>query len=170
MYHDLGLRFLSPTINLYFAHHSFIDYITNLERYTKEGYLEEAPEKEPVNNAPIAYLKCDGLPDVKIHFLHFKSYEEAKYKWEERAKRINFDNIFLVIEAKDDHEHELIDEYLSLPYRKIIFTNLPSQGEEVLHLSCYDKNIGSTSFTNIKGNRGYDDYDFVSKIFKAKRK
>lgn len=33
MYNDLGLKFLSPTINLFFGHHGFIDLVNHLDEY-----------------------------------------------------------------------------------------------------------------------------------------
>lgn len=168
MYHDLGLQFLSPTINLYFDHHCFIDYVRHLKEYSLKGKLVDSKEKEAKNGAPIAFLICEGLPKIKIHFLHYNSFEEAKEKWETRSERINYNKIFLVIEAKDNHEHSLIDEYASLPYKKIIFTNLESEvGRSVLHMGFYDKHPKGniTSFVGLSGKKGYDSFDFVDSIF-----
>ena len=62
----------------------------------------------------------EGLLTIEIHFLHYASFRMRK-KWYLRYKRINKEKIYLVIEAKDEHEHALIDEYVVLPYPKIIF-------------------------------------------------
>ncbi len=170
MYNDLRLKFMSPTINLFFGHHGFIDLVNHLNEYkTAELALTD---KFDVNEngvkAPVCLLQKEGLPDIEIHFLHYNNFEEAKEKWRERYERINKDKIFLVIEAKDDHEHELIEEYASLPYPKIIFTNLDSREElSVKHMSLYDDypNKSLTGFTSVFGKRGYDEYDFVNDIF-----
>ena len=168
MYHDLKLQFKSPTINLYFGHHGFIDFVTNLKDYVFNGQLIESGKKEEVNGAPIGILKCDNLPDIELHFLHYSSFEEAKEKWLTRSKRINFDKIFLVIEAKDKHEHTLFDEYSNLPFNKIIFTNCVSdENKSILHMNYYDNypkgNI--TSFIGLSSKKGYDTFDFVTNIF-----
>lgn len=107
MYNDLGLKFLSPTVNLFFGHHGFIDFINHLDEY------------------------------------------------------------------RDAELHDLIDEYASLPYPKIIFTDLPSDSKKsLLHMSVYDKydqnKKSVTSFINIFGKRGYDEFDFVNTIFNHK--
>jgi len=172
MYNDLGLRFLSPTVNLFFGHHGFIDFVNHLDEY--EGAELIKTEKFDINehnvHSPVCILRKNGLPDVEIHFLHYDSYDEAVEKWNERYKRINRDKIFLVIEAMDDHEHELIDEYVNLPYPKIIFTDLPSNPDKCLmHMSVYDKydqnKKSVTGFINVFGKRGYDEFDFVNTIF-----
>ena len=117
MYNDLGLKFLSPTVNLFFGHHSFIDFVNHLDDY-RDGELIKIEDKYDVNErgvqAPVCVLRKQGLPDVEIHFLHYDTYEEAREKWYSRYERINPEKIFLVIEAKDEHEHELIDEYTEL--------------------------------------------------------
>ena len=171
MYNDLGLKFLSPTINLFFGHHSFIDLVNHLDEY-KDGELINTGEydiNERGAHAPICLLCKQGLPNVEIHFLHYDTFEEAKEKWFLRFQRINHDKIFLVIEAKDEHEHELIDEYTELPYPKVIFTDLPSIPEKsVKHMSLYVKKNNKrslTEFVNVFGARGYDEYDFANEIF-----
>lgn len=170
MYNDLGLRFLSPTINLFFGHHCFIDFVNHYEEYRAADLVDTG--RYDINehglHGPICVLKKCGLPDIEIHFLHYSSFEEAKMKWNDRYKRINPNKIFLVIEAQDNHEHGLIDEYASLPYPKIIFTDLESQPEKsVLHMSLYDKKQKKsvTGFVGLSGKRGYDEFDFVKEIF-----
>lgn len=172
MYNDLGLKFLSPTINLFFGHHGFIDFVNHLDEYI-DGNITNT-ERFDINerkaHSPICILKKDNLPDVEIHFLHYDTFDEAEKKWHERYKRINHNKIFLVIEAMDDHEHQLIDEYVKLPFPKIIFTDLKSEPEKsIMHMSFYDKydkkKKSVTGFINIFGKRGYDEFDFVNTIF-----
>ena len=171
MYNDLGMRFLSPTINLYFGHHGFIDWVNHFDEYRDAELVDTGAFEinENGGHGPICILQKDGLPAVEIHFLHYNSYEEAKQKWFERYERINPNKIFCVIEAMAEHEHGLIDEYAELPYNKIIFTDLPTVSEKsVLHMHFYDKykkRKSVTGFINLFGKRGYDEYDFANEIF-----
>lgn len=155
LYHDAKLKFQSPTINLYFEHHGFIDFVQNIDRYLGDGILLNTYEKEYADAGPIGILRCKELPDIRIHFLHYSDFETAKKKWIERSKRINPNKIFLVIEAKDCHEHELINEYLKLPYPSVIFTDLNGDGDKVLHMKHYDKkpNKPITSFVGFNGKK-----------------
>lgn len=59
MYHDLGLPFLSPTINLYFDPKDFLRYVKNL-RYYNSLELENVTL---MNDYPQG-----KLDDVLIHF------------------------------------------------------------------------------------------------------
>ena len=140
----------------------------HLREYTLFGKLVDSQKKEKINGAPIGMLVCENLPTIEIHFLHYNSFEEAKTKWEERSKRINFNKVFLLIEAKDDHEHNLINEYLALPYKKIIFTNIPyDTTASVIKMPFYTKHPKGniTSFVGVLGKKGYDDFDFITQIF-----
>lgn len=63
MYHDLGQRFLSPTVNLLFSPHDFIIFI-------------ETKEKYPIGK----------LGELTIKFLHCESEESVLNSWNERKK------------------------------------------------------------------------------------
>lgn len=171
MYNDLGLQFLSPTINLFFGHHGFIDFVNHLAEYKNADLVQM--EKYDVNEngvkAPVGLLKKDGLPDVEIHFLHYNSFENAKNKWFERFQRINYSKIYLVIEAKEEHEYKLLQEYSELPYPKIIFTNIKSSLSSAMYMNFYNSKKNHkksvTSLVGMFGRRGYDEFDFVDEIF-----
>lgn len=175
IYNDLGLRFLTPTINLFFGHHGFIDFVNHLDEYKSAELIDTNRFDFYGRKTPIGILRKNGLPDIELHFLHYDSFEEAKEKWQRRYERIVKDKIFLVIEARDDHEHELIDEYASLPYPKVIFTNLESIPEKsVMHMNYYDTKQAERkpilSITSPFGRRGYDQFDFVNEIFNREYK
>ncbi len=91
IYHDLGLPFLSPFINLWIMPDDFIKLMKNLEEYLSFD-LVFMDMKEKMY--PVARLN-----DIYLYFQHYKTEEEAKSLWEKRLKRINFDNlaVFLLI-------------------------------------------------------------------------
>lgn len=65
------------------------------------------------------------LGDITIHFVHYKSFEEAEKKWNERKERINYDNLFIIFTNREGCTQEIINEFDQLPYKnKIIFTNI----------------------------------------------
>ena len=176
MYSDLSLQFMSPTINLCFGENSdFFEFCNHLEQYLMEGKLLESAKKETkkgFENAPIGVLSSKGLKDIEIHFLHYKNFDEANKKWIERSKRINYNKIIVLIEAKTPYEHSQINSYLTLKYPLFIFTDLTkfSSNKSVVHMPFYDK-YGTNDkhpilkITSLSGKRGYDTFDFVEKIF-----
>ena len=82
--HDLGLKFLSPTINLFFYHNDYIEYLENLIYYNNAEIFEisktdvEYPVGEIVQNEN----------KINICFMHYDNFETEKQKWNERSKRV----------------------------------------------------------------------------------
>jgi uncharacterized protein (DUF1919 family) len=117
-YHDLGERFMSPTINMKFESNSFVRFLKNIHYYL---------------DAPIQFIKSDktypvGLigGDVLVEFVHYASEEEVITKWEERKKRINWDNLCVIACDKDMTEQSLKD-YINLTQfkNKLLFFTPP---------------------------------------------
>ena len=102
IYHDLGLPFLSPTINMGFDDpKNYLKLVLNLDHYIKEETLVETKDEElpyPVAN----------LGDIKILFAHYKSFDEAKSSWEKRKSRINWDNLFFMMSDQHSEKKEPI--------------------------------------------------------------
>lgn len=168
IYNDLGLKFLSPTINLFFGQHGFIDLVNNLDGY-KNAELIDTDNYDYFNEkkTPVCILRKEGLPDVEIHFNHYNSYEEARDKWFSRYDRIVKNKIYLIISAVNDHS--LIDDFAKLPYPKVIFSNIDSDpAKSVLHMNFFDKKRNKhkpITSMNIFGKKGYDQFDFVNEVF-----
>ena len=85
IYHDIGARFLSPTINLYINNENFFKYLSHIKEYN-ELELQEKPTNEKY---PVGILKSEFLDPIEIHFIHYSSFNEAKKKWDDRKSRIN---------------------------------------------------------------------------------
>ena len=82
MYHKLGKKFLSPTINLWMEDPDFFRFVRHLDKYLPQPLRFV----QGIDTTPTAY--CG---DVLIHFNHYKTEEEAEEKWNERKTRINWD-------------------------------------------------------------------------------
>lgn len=87
MYHKLGKQFLSPTINLWMHDVEFYRFLRNMDAYLAKPLLFVPNEL----GYPTALLG-----DMTIHFNHYKSQAEAEQKWNERVKRMNKDNLFII--------------------------------------------------------------------------
>jgi len=114
--HDLKLRFNSPTVNLFIYPDDFLKYVKNLAHYCKCNltFIKEKDISYPVGL----------LGDIKIYFMHYKNEQEAAFKWAERAKRIDFNNIFIMMTDRDGCTLEHMKEFDELPYKyKVIFTH-----------------------------------------------
>lgn len=99
IYHSLGLRFLSPTINLWIEPKDFIKILSYPEKYLKSNLIKEySTDKFPY---PVGIIK-----DVKIYGQHYSSFEELKTKWNERVQRINWNNVIVFMIQRDGCSYE----------------------------------------------------------------
>ena len=85
MYHWLGLKFNSPFINLYMTGEDYIKALENWQDFLNTEIVEDT-------NADKIYPVGIGHLGVKIHFMHYATFDEAIEKWNQRKARINPDN------------------------------------------------------------------------------
>ena len=122
IYHDLGLRFLSPTINLKILPDEFIVFVENLPEYLK---LPLIPAEDPALRYPVGKL-AGSAGEVTVYFVHYKTFEQANASWESRKSRVNFDNLHIMMTIRDGCREETIERFSRLPYEcKVLFADEP---------------------------------------------
>ena len=86
LYHWLGLKFNSPFINLFMTGEDYITALENWQDFLNAEIVEDTSggETYPVG---IGYL------GIKLHFMHYVTFDEAINKWKRRKARISSDNI-----------------------------------------------------------------------------
>lgn len=163
IYHDLGEKFLSPTVNLYIRPHDFVKLMENLPYYLNECSFEEMKEIEEKLCYPVGRLN-----DILIFFKHYKSFDEAVEKWGERKNRIDYNNMFVIMTDRWCCPEEDLKRFDELPYKhKICFvakkrdypTNI------VVEKGSNGYCVGTiTQVQNIFGKRLYQyaaDFDYI---------
>lgn len=128
-YDSLSLPFTSPFINLYLVRDHYLRFLHDPKGYMDEPvrYVCEAFSPMMAHDYPVG-----AIGDVEIHFLHYKTFEEAVEKWETRKQRINWDN--LLVEMASPREEEIL-EFAKLPYeKKICFAPFALEEECVLDI------------------------------------
>ena len=102
IYHELGMQFLSPTINLWMPDKDFYKFVNNIHYYigVKLKFIKIDGETTPVAK----------LDDITIHFNHYHSEREAEEKWISRCKRINWDNLFIICSDRPNGENLITDK------------------------------------------------------------
>ncbi len=159
MYYDMGLRYLTPTVNLSMGMDDFVKMAGNLRWYMEQ----EIKEQEPENGYPVGLLG-----DIRIHFVHYKTFEEGVRKWEERKKRINWDNLFLVGTEKDGCTYETLERFEELPYKnKVVFTHVDyPEFSSACYIRGFEEKeeLGVLTFpkNQMLRRRWLDDFDYVS--------
>lgn len=98
VYRYFNCSYKSPTIGLYFYSPDYVKFVSNLKKYLaiELSFItyEDSKYKEDLIKNGILECPIGVLDDVEIIFLHYKTREEAKEKWERRIKRIVWDNIY----------------------------------------------------------------------------
>lgn len=157
LYHDIGKPFTSPTINLTIGGEDFIKLCKKPEFYLKSEPIFEktSPEGYPIAN----------LNGILIYGVHYPDFETFKEQWVKRSKRfLEHDEQEILVVTTDSFltTNELLNEFRTLPYRKVCFTNKKeSQSEEFPYIPGYDNEIGVgeiTKFADRKGTRIFEKY------------
>lgn len=135
IYEDLGLNYTTPTIGLFFFAPCYIKFASDLKKYissplqfTEKSKYEKGNHMQGVHSYPIGILDND----IEIHFLHYKTKEEALEKWNRRKERINFDNLYLSFTDNEVCTTDEIKTFDNLPYKKVFFSAKPIDGVQSL--------------------------------------
>lgn len=169
LYHDLGLRFDSPTINLFIKSADYIKLLEDTERYFEHEDLVEV--YEPSVDYPVGMLG-----DIKIYFMHYNNFELAKRKWEERCLRVNYSNMFVILSERDGCTEEHIQRFAALDFEnKVAFVARPM---EDIACSYFDGRFlektgqvrALSKFVSVlSGTRYIDYFDYVSFLNREKK-
>lgn len=126
---DLGLKYNSPTLGLYFMYPDYIEFLKNLKFYLKEAELKFVEQsKYPLGNQRREKAKewyPIGVLDekVEIHFLHYHSEEEAATKWHRRAERVNMDDLLIIGMDQNLCTAKDVEDFEDLEFeKKIMFS------------------------------------------------
>lgn len=120
IYHDMGQKFLTPTINLYFMANDFVKFVQNLEYYLNQE-LKLKDNTEVVTGV---------LDDIEVYFLHYHTNEEAYEKWNERKQRVNMDKLFVIQTDRDGFDDNTFEEFKKIKYPKVLITRNEKWAEE----------------------------------------
>lgn len=163
IYHNLGLQFRSPTINLYFNDRDFISFVRNLPDYLQAELSEVTETDKPW---PVGALSC-GDEKVILNFMHYESFAEAKEKWYARRERVDFSNLYILMQSVYIDE-DIAADFDNLPYENkiLIAANNPSESPNTLTFPILSKSdyrpgeiLEYASVFSVR--RNMDKFDYV---------
>lgn len=95
IYHRLGERFNSPTIDLTIDSGDFCNFLENIDYYLSQPVIESTPLP---NGTPVGIINGnESVPDISIFFTHYNTFEQGVSKWEQRKTRIKKDNTYVIM-------------------------------------------------------------------------
>ena len=117
IYNNLGLKFMSPTINLWCDAEDLAKIAQRPEYYLSLDieFVHDDPEYK--YDYPVG-----KLDDVYIYFTHYKTEEESAKKWYERRTRFNPDNVYIITDYRGLSENGRNMLINSKHRRLVIFT------------------------------------------------
>lgn len=131
-YHQLGLEFSSPLINMFETDEDYLKLLKNPQKYMeyKLEYVEDRYEPILQRNYPLC--RCG---DILLYFNHYVSFAEASECWERRKKRINWNNLFVMMLTEDK---AIARRFSELPYtKKICFVPFRTQLPSMVYIDFY---------------------------------
>ena len=127
---DLKMQYNSPTLGLYFMYPDYIDFLSNIKHYLTETKLVFTDKSkyqlgnERLQNAEHKYPMALLDNVIEIHFLHYKTEEEAAQKWYRRIERINWNKLFVIGMDQNGCKEADIYNFEKLPFKnKVFFTH-----------------------------------------------
>lgn len=158
--HDLGVQFNSPTVNLEIRDpDEYLLFLENLKYYVYAEIEEITSTDKPF---PVGLLG----KRIVVYFSHYKLFEEAVSAWRRRADRINWDNLFIMIQESPVLTYDYLQRFDRLPYsRKVAITHVYYPDIQCgFYISGVDYSIPGRILqaSNRFGGIYYDSFDWVA--------
>ncbi len=119
-YHDMGMKFDSPTINLFFTANDYLRFVLKLDYYLSLPLEMHWGEEYPIGI----------LGDVNIYFMHYETCTKAEESWKRRVQRIHQDKIMILATDRNGFGKAEYQIWEKIPYPKLLFTVHPEFSED----------------------------------------
>lgn len=170
---SLGEQQRSPTVNLIIYEEHFLEFCRHLREYSVcplEKPNEQEQEQFSQMTYPVGILRGGELPDIFVFFIHYATFEQAKEKWEKRFARVNYDNLYILMDRGMDARDEILDGFHALPCEhKVFFTHKedPVRWPNTFRFDYYNEKDFKVAYMYTKLRRGLmeyrvlDEFDYV---------
>ena len=158
IYQHLQAPYLTPFIGLAIMAPCYIKLLKRPYHYLTMLPMEFVTESR--YEACNVFRKQDEYPlaridDIEIHFLHYKTPQEAASKWSRRIKRINWDKIYVKFDVgKDYATPEMVKHFLQLPFdRKLVIAPshfMLEENSSIVTISNYTGDATQVFYESIK--------------------
>ena len=104
----------------------YVKFVYNIKEYLKYDleFIDYKKSKKYKKTKQKLDYPIAKLNDIEIYFMHYKTEEEARQKWNRRCKRINWNKILYKFSNQNFCDEKLIKKFLKLPVKnKICFVN-----------------------------------------------
>lgn len=162
LYHRFGLKFFSPTINMFIGDNGMVNFLSDLRKCIESDLQFQGSSSRPEMGYNYPIFNING--NVTLYMNHYGKYgaEFAESKWNERKARINWDNI---IAFNCTENPKILEAFDKLPIaKKFCFVPFPSDKPSAVYLDpALDLNNGNKMVIGDLTNRfglGYNKYNY----------
>lgn len=118
--HDMGMEFLSPTVNLQILPEEFPKFCKDIKTYMTADIREY--RNVSTKHSAMLYKMFGGIPDmplglcgdIMVCFQHYDTFLEARAKWDERKWRVRYDEIGYLFHARGSEYKEELESFIRL--------------------------------------------------------
>lgn len=127
MYKLLNRPFNTPFIGLMLMSPCYIQLLEDPQYYLNLplNFISQSKysEMQAINSGIKFPLGVLGDSQIEIHFLHYRSREEAKEKWERRLNRIDWNHLFIKYDCNKDYaDKEMVERFVKMSHsNKVVF-------------------------------------------------
>lgn len=145
IYKKANKEFNTPFIGLYIYAQDYIRLLENFDQLIKSpiNFTGKSKWLESAISYPIGLLD----QNIEIHFLHYKTEEEARQKWNRRVSRLienlDYDKFFFRICDRDGANEEIIHQFHKLNYKNKISFGVKKIPNSKNHITI-DERAGET--------------------------
>ena len=169
LYSDYNLQFTSPTINLEFNNDDFILFCNHLNDFLNTN-LEDVSDEN--HSYPLGRLE-NKYGSIMIHFKHYKSFSEALECWNRRKKRVDYNNIFIIMCIGPNGDEEIVKRFGTIKFdnKILLSSNIDiDKYPYCFNMKCYEYGYKDSLIQHINKyslKRYLDEFDWLH-FFKGK--
>lgn len=124
--------YVSMFINLYMSNEDFLTAMENWDLFWNTEIVE-------VKTHNCKYPIGEGGLGVRMHFMHYQSFSEAKSAWDRRKTRIDMNNMVIML-TNFEGASNILYRFDKLTFKnKIIFVDEPTSVKSAIYLKRYKK-------------------------------
>lgn len=141
-YDIFGLKYLSPTIGLFFMSSDYIKFVSSIEEYLSKPLIQifknQSKHYDYIKDKLTDDCVIGLLGDIEIFFLHYSSFDAAKQKFEKRKLRIDYDNILIKYSDQNLFSYKDFEKFENIKFKNKLFIttnkNIKSDSVKIVYI------------------------------------
>lgn len=126
IYQSYNMLYRTPTIGMFIMPEDYLLLVRDLRGYlvSELSFIHSSDSRYSSRLSDISSFgkyPIGKLNDIELHFLHYKDEEEAKSKWTERCKRVNYDRVIYKFNDQNGCTKEQANKFLNAEITNKIF-------------------------------------------------